>query len=368
MEQQNNQHKKKKNTIVDVANLAGVSISTVSRVLNGTATVMPETQVRVAEAIEALKFSPKAAARALAGRKTMTLGLLISEISGDFFLPMLRGIERASRAAGYELLIQTTDDRLGERPKRSLVENSTDGLLLFAHSVDDEAITKFAEAGQAIVLLYRDAPAGISVPSVCIENEGGAAAAIEHLIRAHGKRRIACLTGPASNHDAIARERGYRRALAAAGLPFDPSLLAPGNFSATVASESIRRLLAQGVGFDAVFAGDDGAAMGVLAALKEAGRRVPEDISVIGFDDQAIALHSQPSLATVRAPTEEVGEEAVRLLIRSIAGEENLASVVLPTAFLPRASCGCAQVDLGSADEPCHIASAKNGTKEGGTA
>jgi DNA-binding LacI/PurR family transcriptional regulator len=281
----------------------------------------------------------------LAGRKKMTLGLLVPEISGDFFVPMLRGIERASSAAGYELLIQTTAYRRSAGFRRVLGERNTDGLLLFEDSVDARALAEFEAAAFPVVLLYAEALPPSTLPSVTIENEQGAAEAVEHLAVFHRRRRIVCLVGPEGNHDAASRERGYRAALGKLGIEFDPALMAPGDYRAARAAESIRALLTAGVDFDAVFAGDDGAAMGVLAALRDAGKRVPEDVAVVGFDDQSLAAETGMDLSTVRAPTEEVGGEAVRLLLAKIGGEERISSLVLPTVFVPRASCGCARRD-----------------------
>ncbi len=332
--------------IREVAAVAGVSIATVSRVLNGTAFVLPDTRQRVEAAVAELRFVPQSAARALAGRRKMTLGLLVPEISGDFFVPMLRGIERASSAAGYELLIQTTAYRSAADFRRVLGERNTDGLLIFDGSVDDRMLAELDASGFPVVLLYTEAPASSGLVSVTVENERGAAEAVEHLATVHGRRRIACLVGPEGNYDAAARERGYRAALERLGIGFDAELLAPGDYSAKRAAESVRGLLERGIQFDAVFAGDDGAAVGVLAALREAGRRVPDDVAVVGFDDQSLAAESGMDLSTVRAPTEEVGTEAVRLLVKRIEGGEGVFSLVLPTAFVPRASCGCARRDI----------------------
>jgi DNA-binding LacI/PurR family transcriptional regulator len=256
---------------------------------------------------------------------------------------MLRGIEKVSSSAGYELLIQTTAFRPTGGFHRGVSERNTDGLLLFENSIAEEELADLEASGFPVVLLYREAQPPSSVPSVTIENEGGAEDAVKHLAGVHGRRRIVCLNGPKGNYDAAARERGYKTALEKIGIDFDPALIAPGDYSARRSAESVRALLGRGVEFDAVFAGDDGAAMGVLAALREAGRRVPEDVAVIGFDDQIRAAELSPSLATVRAPTEEVGMAAVRLLLQRIGGEERVNSLVLPTVFVPRASCGCAR-------------------------
>ena len=335
-------------TIDDVAREAGVSIATVSRVLNETARVDPAKEARVREAILALGFAPRAAARALAGRKPRVIGLVVPEISGDFFVPMLRGIEGAAREAGYELLVQTGRPHDGDRALSSLVGQSADGLLLFADSADEETLRRISSARLPAVLLYAEAP-GLDIPSVTVENEAGAALAVHHLIERHGRRRIACVRGPEGVHDAEARLSGYRSALDACGIAFDPGLVVPGDFQAEVAAASIRGLIAGSVNFDAVFAGDDASAMGVLAALAEAGLAPGRDLSVVGFDDLPFAANSIPPLATVRAPTEEVGAASVRLLIRRIEGKDEAKgseSLVLPTIFVPRASCGCGLAGL----------------------
>ena len=330
-------------TIDDVAREAGVSIATVSRVLNGTARVDPAKEARVREAVLALGFSPRAAARALAGRKTHVLGLVVPEISGDFFVPMLRGIEKAAREAGFELLVQTCRPHEGDRALSCLVGQSADGLLLFTDSADEEALRRISAARLPAVLLYAEAP-GLDIPSVTVENEAGAALAVCHLIDRHGRRRIACVRGPLGVHDAEARLAGYRSALATCGIAFDPDLVVPGDFQAAVAAASVRGLIARGVAFDAVFAGDDASALGVLAALAEAGLAPGRDVSVIGFDDLPFAASAIPPLATVRAPTEEVGAASVRLLVERIeggGGGGKPGSLVLPTVLVPRASCGC---------------------------
>jgi LacI family transcriptional regulator len=329
-------------TIVDVAERAGVSISSVSRAINGSAHVDPEKKTRIDAAILELGFAPAQAARALAGRGTRTIGLLVSVLADDFFVPMLRGIERTAQAAGYELLVKTTGLGRGEG-RAFLGERNADGFLLFADSADRGTVAALEGRGLPVVLLYAEPPPGIEVPSVKVENVGGAREAVLHLVDAHARRRIACLTGPDANHDAEERLQGYRMALEARGIPLMPELLAIGDFSAPRAAASIRSLLARGVAFDAVFACDDGAAMGVVSALREAGIAVGPEVSVVGFDDQSFAASA--SLATVFAPTEEVGAEGVRLLLSRIEKPEAPpgAGRVFPTAFVPRASCGCGQ-------------------------
>lgn len=325
-------------TIVQVARLAGVSPSTVSRVLNSTAVVAPETERRVRAAIEELNFFPHPAARQLVSQRTNTIGLLLPEISGEFFPPLLRGIETGVRQAGYDLLIHSTPDSHSHRPLR---EHNTDGLIIFPGSVDDKELQRWHNIGFPVVLLYRSAPPGANFPVVTIENKSGAEKALNHLIEAHGRCRIAFLCGPTGHEDSIWRERGYRQALEAHALPFDPGLVACGGFDEQESFRTVQRWLRDGVEFDAVFAGDDEAAMGVISALRQAGRKIPDEVAVVGFDDVPYSRFVSPPLTTVRAPTEQVGRSAVSLLVKCIRGEPCNPEILLPTELIIRRSCGC---------------------------
>jgi DNA-binding LacI/PurR family transcriptional regulator len=328
-------------TIQDVARHAGVSIATVSRVLNGTAPVIPSTAARVQQAIRELQYVPRTAARVLARRRTDTIGLLLPEISGAFFSPMLRGIEAGVRESGYALLIYATQRAADAPLYRPLGDHNTDGLLVFTDSMDDDDIVRLHRAGFPLVLLHQTPPDGVDIPVVTIENKDGAFKLVEHIIVEHGRRRIGFLRGPERHEDSAWRERGYLEALAAYDIPFDPGLVAYGEFDEQAAAVAINQWLLDGVEFDAVFTGDDDAAMGVLHALRRGGRRVPEDVAVIGFDDVPFAPYVSPPLTTVRAPTEQIGREAVRQLVRVISGEPVVPLTLLPTELVIRNSCGC---------------------------
>jgi DNA-binding LacI/PurR family transcriptional regulator len=158
----------------------------------------------------------------------------------------------------------------------------------------------------------------------------------------HGRRRIVLLRGPHGHEDSEWRERGYREALEACGLPFDSRLVRLGGLLREEAARLLQELLEQGLAFDAVFAGDDDAAVGALQVLRQAGKMVPQDVSVVGFDDKDFASTLIPPLTTVRAPTETVGQEAVRLLIAQLRGQPVTPRLVLPIELIVRASCGCA--------------------------
>ena len=327
-------------TITDVAQLAGVSIATVSRVLNASTPVVEETAQRVRQAVDELQFVPRTAARMLASRKTNTIGLLFSEIRGAFFAHLLHGIESQLRAAGYELLIYSTqsDHPIKRRP---LGEHNTDGLLVFTASLEKEELRRLNKINFPLVLMHQTPPEGMNIPVITIENKDGAELLVSHLIEKHGRRRIVFLQGPEGHEDSQWRERGYRDALESHGIPFDPELVVSGEFDEEQAFAAMQQLLLDGIDFDAVFSGDDDAAIGVYRALKMTNRIIPDDVAVVGFDDVQFSRYISPALTTVRAPIEEVGREAVRQLIRLLNGEQAQSLVLMRTELVIRESCGC---------------------------
>jgi LacI family transcriptional regulator len=325
-------------TIADVAQRAEVSIATVSRVVNASTPVNPETASRVRDAIKELNYIPSPAARTLANRRTNTIGLLLPEISGEFLQHLLRGIEAAVRDAGFDLLIHSTQDSHRSRP---LGEHNTDGVLVFPESVDESELRRLYDISFPVVLLHQAPPDGINFPMVTVENRSGAEMLVSHLIEKHGRRRIGFLRGPEGHVDSLWRERGYRSALESHNITFTASLVGYGGFDETTARETIQSWLLDGLDFDAVFAGDDDSALGVIAALKQAGRQVPRDVAVVGFDDIPFARIINPPLTTIRAPIEQVGREAVGLLVKYIRQKHCESTLLLPTELVIRQSCGC---------------------------
>jgi LacI family transcriptional regulator len=322
-------------TIAHVADMAQVSIATVSRVLNQSAPVGEEAAARVLEAVAALDYRPAAAARVLATRRTNTIGLVLSRIGGDYFAPLLRGIEAETAAVGINLLISSGRPQGGA----SVAEHNTDGLLAFADSLGNDEIRQLWRREHPLVLLHRTPPDDLPIPGVTVENKAGARQLVDHLIEVHHASRIAFLRGPAGHEDSNWRELGYRESLAAHGLEADPDLLGEGNFSASVAERQVTTWLAEGRAIDAIFAGDDAAAIGALQAIAAAGER---RIGVVGFDDVPMAQHFSPRLTTVSAPTEQVGREAVGALLRLMFGEVVAPPLtLLPTRLVIRQSCGC---------------------------
>jgi LacI family transcriptional regulator len=330
-------------TITDIARAAGVSISTVSRVLNHSTPVAEETASRVWEAVKRLEFTPNSAARRLAGKRTNTVGLLLPEISGTFFPPMLRGIERCVNQHGYDLLIYSSG--LFERPSlphpRPLGEHNTDGLLVFTTSLDNNEIIRFYRRNFPMVLLHRSPPPGTAIPAVRFENRASSEKIVDHLIEAHGCRRIAFMRGPEGNEDSLAREEGYRFALEKHNLYYDARLIETANFDTQGGILATNRLLQRQVAFDGIFAGDDETAAGALVALAQAGLRVPQQIHVAGFDDNPIAHLLTVPLTTIRADIEQAGFEAARQLITLIQTGKAEMVTILPTELIIRRSCGC---------------------------
>ncbi|HXV99226.1 MAG TPA: LacI family DNA-binding transcriptional regulator [Anaerolineae bacterium] len=327
-------------TIAHVAERAGVSIATVSRVINGTGPVTEETAAQVRTAITELKYVPYAAARSLASKKTNMLGLLLPEVGSDFMSPLLHGIEIAARENDFGLLI-STESRSSTPFHRPLGEHNTDGLLIFTNSLNEAELTHLYERRFPLVLLHQSPPTGLNIPCITFENKSGARKLVDHLIETHSYRGIAFLRGPEDNEDSSWRELGYREALEAHHLPFDPALVATGGFSAAGARAPVMSWLNDGVAIEAIFAGDDATASGVISVLREAGKRVPEDIAVVGFDDLPTSRYLTPPLTTIHAPIEQAGYEAARQLGQLIRYRQAESLVLLPTELVIRRSCGC---------------------------
>jgi LacI family transcriptional regulator len=330
-------------TIYDVAKKAGVSVATVSRYINQNTPVSAEVAKRLDEVMVELNYVPHAAARHLASRKTRVVGLLLTNMHNDFFAPLVSGIEQVVARHGYNLLVATyhADSRRSAPPP--IGRHNTDGLLVFADTLKDEDLSKLHDGGFPIVLIHKTPLDSLMVPSITVENKSATHRLIEHLILQHKKRRILFLRGPVHQEDSYWRETGYRSALEAHGIVFNENLVLVGDFDRDVAYKSLNEFLdrRKKINFDAIFAGDDDAAIGVLRALKEHGYRVPEDIAVVGFDDLPISAFMTPPLTTVRAPTEIVGQIAAEKLFGLLNKEVPERVVLLPTEIIIRRSCGC---------------------------
>lgn len=300
-------------TIYDVARLAGVSTATVSRALNGTGQIATGTRRTIEAAVEQLGYRPNTIARSLVTKSTQTIALLLPEITNPFYAQLVGGIQEAALAARHTMLLCTTEgDPEREEQYLSLLRSKqVDGALVDGLVLPPHRIARFVAEGFPIVCLDRDVDSR-SVPLVQVDNRRGAFLATQHLL-ALGHTRVAHVAGAQELRISEQRVAGYRDALAAAGLPADPELVAVGSFTEEGGYAAMQDLLDSGA--TAVFAANDLSALGVIHALAASGRRVPDDVSVVGFDDVRLAAYTSPTLTTVRQPAREIGERATRLLL-----------------------------------------------------
>jgi DNA-binding LacI/PurR family transcriptional regulator len=331
-------------TLEAVAALAGVSRSTVSRVINGHPKVSPAARAAVEQAIVTLGYVPNAAARSLATRRSGAIALVVREpepqvLEEPFFSGVLRAMGSALRGTDRQLLVMV--EPLGEwqRVERSLTSGLVDGAVLLSLHADDPLPRRLVERGVPVVVSGRPPDGTVRIASVDADNVGGGRQATEHLLGT-GRTRVAVVAGPADMPVAVDRVAGYRAALEDAGVPLDPALEARGDFTCGGGEAATAGLLANAPDVDAIVAPSDLAALGALRALAAAGRRVPDDVAVTGFDDSVVAEAATPTLTSIRQPVERLGHELARLLVAQLEGTVEVAGerVVLPTELIRRAS------------------------------
>jgi LacI family transcriptional regulator len=331
-------------TIKDVARLAGVSVATVSRVLNASAPVRDATRARVLDVARQLRFAPNGSARTLSRRRSGALGVILPDLHGEFFSELLRGIDQEAQRAGHSLLVSSSHhDSHGVSVAVRTMRGRVDGLLVMAPDVEAAALDAALPDGLPVVLLNR-AP-GVTAASVMVDNFGGAHAMTTHLL-ALGHRRIGFVAGAVDNADSEERELGYRAALQEAGVAFDAELYVRGDFTEEGGWRGARELLARPEPPSVIFAANDAMAVGVLSALREMEIPVPADVAVVGFDDIPIARFLNPPLTTVRVGIAALGARGAALLLRDIAERppphRDPRRDILPTVVVVRASCGAA--------------------------
>ena len=318
-----------KATLAMVAERAGVSPSTVSRILNGTAVVSDEKRAAVDQAIAKLGFVPNPVARGLAGGRTLSIGVVSQAIDSPFYGAALRGIEVELGTAGYSPLFMSGHWRADEEARCIDVLRSrrVDGLIVLTGRLADSALRSLARS-LPVVVTGRSLKAS-NLLSMDFDNREGARQATQHLIDL-GHRRIAFISGDPEHPDAVDRQQGYRSAIEAAGLRFDPALVAPGNFSEHSGLLAVERLLDSRTRFNAIFAANDQMAFGASLGLYRRGLRVPDDVSMVGFDDVAGSVYMVPPLTTVHNPIQEIGELAARAMLSLLAGERPAVEVPAP--------------------------------------
>lgn len=335
-------------TLEEVAARAGVGRGTASRVINGSPRVSAQTREAVEAAVAELGYVPNRAARALAGNRTDAIALVVPESETRFFAEpyfsdIVRGVGAALADTEMQLLLTLAgSDRERRRLAQYLTAHRVDGVLLVSVHADDPLPDLLEQLGMPSVISGRR-HAAETLPSVDSDNFEGARAAVDHLI-ARGRRSIATITGRLDVYGAQRRLDGYRRAVAAAGLDPDERLIAPADFSEEGGVRAMRELLERRPGVDAVFAASDVMAAGARQVLRESGRRIPDDVALVGFDDSAVARHMDPPLTSVRQPIEEMGRTMTRVLLQEIANRssgdrtEERPRIVLPTELVVRES------------------------------
>ena len=326
-------------TIAQIAQIAGVSVPTVSKVLNGRADVSTPTRERVEQVIEEYGFVRNRAARALRKGKTGLVDMILPRLDDEYFLPIIEGAAQRLREAGVRLVLTSPAARPEEEVQRidTITDRSMDGMLVVLPS--EETVASLERSDLPFVLIHNQGDLLSMVPSVRITSWEGGFVATSHLINL-GHRRIAYIGKTARTRDGIERIAGYRAALDSAHLPIDPQLECAGAFTEADGYTATKTLLAVPEPPTAIFAGNDRQAAGVYRALHEAGMTVPGDMSVIGFDNLPFTDLLSPPLTTIHAPRLELGRTAAVMLLRLINGEQlEMPRVVLPTHFIERQSC-----------------------------
>lgn len=324
-------------TLKDVARLAGVSAVTVSNVLNNRPNVSKTTRKRVQEAIKEVGYTANLAARGLASGRTNTIGMLLPDVSTQWVGEIVRGASEEARSYGMEMIISTASDLARERNQVAFLQSITDGLLLIVPRSGDDALMATEEAGVPVVVIDHRGNK-IMLPSVDVDNYSGARHAVEYLLSL-GHTRIGFVVGDKGYGAATARLKGYREALLNAGIFFDKDLVVYGDFMQTSGFAAGRKLVSLTEPPTAILASNDLMAFGVMEAVREHGHRVPDDVSVMGFDDIPMASQVYPPLTTMRQPLYEMGAAAARMLIGMLRGVEPPSSrITLLTELVERAT------------------------------
>jgi len=314
----------KRPTIRDVAAAAGVSYQTVSRVINGSSQVAPETRRRVLDVIEDLGYQPSAVARGLASRRTRTLGLITQDFTDYYFTQVIVGAEAEARRHGYYFILGSTERNPDDEPEylRLLTEREVDGILFARPSTegDPQHVRWLINRNTPLVTTSYSIP-GQALMVVDVDNIDGGRQAGECLIEA-GHQDIAMIAGPSHWKSVQSRTQGCVMALETAGLQHDPAWTEHGDWSYESGYWAMRRLMEKDPRVTAIFAHNDRMAIGAMRALREAGRGIPADVAVVGYDDTPPAAYAYPPLTTIHQPMQEVGKLAAQLLLRMIEDPE----------------------------------------------
>lgn len=329
-------------TIRDVAQLAGVSPATVSKVLNESAYVSTETRERVLAAIQKLNFRPNTIARSLKKSRTLTIGLITDDLEGVFTMSMMRGVEEVASVQGFSVFLCNSYGNMSREKAHLdvLLAKQVEGIVLLSgYRVRERGAPALPLGALPVVYLYQYTH-DIPVPCVIPDDLGGGRLGTEQLLKA-GRSRIAFINGPAHYEATHLRLQGYQQALEAAGLPFDPALVRSGKWHEASGYQLTHDLMRLPSPPDAIFCASDSIAVGALDALHEIGARIPDDVAIVGFDNRHFSQHQRPPLTTVALPLVEMGRIAGSLLLSAILeGQQQPLIQQVPCQLIQRLSCG----------------------------
>ena len=311
-------------TIYEVSNLAGVSLATVSRVINNKTPVSEKTRKKVESAMQELGYRPNAIAQSLASNRTNSVGILVSELHGPFFGQMMAGIEAELRSAGKHVII-TTGHSEEDREKDGiefLISRNCDALIVHVESVDDDYLKQLSKGDTPIYFMSRIVE---DLESKCIylDNELGGYLAAKAVIDL-GHEHIAYISGPQFKADSKDRLRGHKRALDEYGLTFNEALYFEGEYKENGGIEGIKYLLDKDEEFTAIVCGNDEIALGAMTYAREHGLAVPRDISIIGFDNTILSSYIYPKLTTINNPVNKMGHMAAKLVLKDVYQHSNI--------------------------------------------
>jgi DNA-binding LacI/PurR family transcriptional regulator len=336
--------KRKATTLEEVAAVAGVSRATVSRVVNNTPTVDPALRDVVMRAVRQTGYVPNRAARSLVTRRTDSIGLVASEVerrvfTDPFFGTMVRGVMDVVRKRGVQLVLLLAEDEPARRQLLGYLHaGHLDGVIMISTHVGDSLPRVLTEEGLPAVLSARPTE-NIPISYVDTDSRGGAAMAVDHLVAACGRRVVATVSGPLDMPAGQDRLAGYHDSLRRHHLPVRRKLVEEGNFDRESGERAMAALLDRRPDIDGVFVASDLMAQGALAALRRAGRRVPDDVAVVGFDDSEVALDTDPPLTTIRQPLEDMARMMATILLDRIADPDlPVVQEITPTQLVRRAS------------------------------
>jgi LacI family transcriptional regulator len=329
-------------TIYEVSELAGVSLATVSRVMNDSGKVSAKTREKVKLAMKELGYRPNSIARSLASNRTNSIGVQVPTLSGPYYGEVLSGMEAELRDAGKQLIISAgySDKDSEIAGIEFLLSRNCDALILHVDAVDDEYLKKLSRGPVPIIVIGRHIP-GIEDCCINLDNElGGYLATKSVLVLGH--KRLAYISGPLWKHDAHDRLEGHKRALKEHDLEFDPQLLYEGDFREASGNRGMDELLRVGRPFSVVICANDEMAAGALGVARERGMEIPDDVSVIGFDNLFFTRYFRPRLSTIDYRISDMGQMAARIVLKNVYGRENqeIQNIFEPTVVM-RSSVKC---------------------------